>query len=115
MFKLTAPELDCAKAAIEHHRYSTLLPAPPEWNDVAEHWPAIRSHLCDLDLEHYTPKEPLVITVAKNEMSVRFVHLLHPEDTLLYTSLTLIVKDDIESVREPRAKKRVYSYRASQR
>ena len=46
-------------------------------------------------------------------MSVRLVHLLHPEDLLLYTSLTLIVKNDIEYSRVPRTKRRVYSYRAS--
>ena len=114
MFKLTASELNCAKAAIEHHRYSTLLPKPSEWNDVAERWPALRSHLCALDLERYTPREPLTITVAKDEMNVRIVHLLHPEDMLLYTSLTLIVKDDIEEARVRRTKRRVYPYRGSQ-
>lgn len=114
MFKLTAVELDCAKAAIEHHSYSTLLPRPPEWDDLTEHWPVVRSYLSNLNLEQYTPRKPLTITAAKDEMSVRLVHLLHPEDMLLYTSLTLIVKDDIESVRVPRAEQRVYSYRASQ-
>ena len=114
MFQLTKPELDCAKAAIEHHRYSTLLPEPPEWNDVSEHWPVLRSYLCGLNLERYTPREPLAITVAKDAMSVRLVHLLHPEDMLLYTALTMIVKEEIEGVRAPRTKRRVYPYRASE-
>ena len=81
---------------------------------MVEHWPVLRTHLCNLDLEQYAPREPLAITVAKDEVSVRLVHLLHPEDMLLYTSLMLIVKNDIERVRLPKAKGRVYSYRASQ-
>lgn len=113
MFNLKAAELDCAKAAIEHHGYSTLLPTPPEWNDLAKYWPTVRSYLSSLDLEQYAPRQPLAITAAKGEMSVRLVHLLHPEDMLLYTALTLIVKDDIERVRVPRIEQRVYSYRAS--
>lgn len=113
MFKLTPSELDCAKAAIEHHGYSTLLPTPPEWSDVVEHWPVLRRHLCNLDLEQYKPRKPLSVMAAKDEKSVRLIHLLHPEDMVLYTSLTLIVKNDIERVRLPRTKQRVYSYRAS--
>ena len=115
MFKLTASELDCAKEAIDHHGYSTLLPRPPEWDDVDRHWDAVRRHLGSLDLTDYTPRQPLPIMVAKDERSVRYVHLLHPEDMLLYTSLTLIVKDDIESVRLPHTEHRVYSYRASRK
>ena len=113
MFKLTTWELDSAKEAIDHHGYSTLLPRPPEWDDVDRHWPAIRHYLCSLDLMDYTPRRSLPIMVAKDERSVRHVHLLHPEDMLLYTSLTLIVKNDIERVRLPRTEQRVYSYRAS--
>ena len=113
MFKLTASELDCAKEAIDHHGYSTLLPRPPEWDDVDRHWHAVRHYLCSLDLTDYTPKKSLPIIVAKDERSVRYVHFLHPDDMLLYTSLTLIVKDDIEKARLPHTEKRVYSYRAS--
>ena len=114
VFKLAASELDCAKAAIEYHGYSTLLPTPPEWSDVSKRWPAVRNYLCELDLEQYTPWRPLAIAAAKDETSVRLVHLLHPEDLLLYTSLTLIVKNDIEYSRARRTtKRRVYSYRAS--
>ena len=113
MFQLTDSELDCAKAAIEHHGYSTLLPPPPEWDDLVDHWCVLREYLCSLNLDKYTPKEPLAIAVAKDEASIRIVHLLHPEDMVLYTALTLLVKDDIEGARLPRAKGRVYSYRAS--
>lgn len=113
MFHLTASELDCAMAAIDHHGYSTLLPRPPEWDEIVRNWPPIRDYLSSIDLEKYTPHQPLPIVVQKDEKSVRVVHLLHPEDMLLYTSLTLIVKDDVEAVRLPRTGQRVYSYRAS--
>jgi hypothetical protein len=39
------------------------------------------------------------------------VSLLHPVDLLVYTALTLLVKDDLESFRVPRARNIVYSYR----
>ena len=115
MFKLTKAELNRAKHAVEHHGYSTLLPMPVEWKCLHSHWPDIRAELCTIDLEHYEPKQPLVITAAKNEKSTRILHLLHPEDMLIYTSMVLIIKDDIEAARLPRADQRVYSYRASHR
>lgn len=113
MLKLTRAELNRAKLAIEHHGYSTLLPDPVEWKNLDSHWPDIREELCSIDLEHYEPKHPLVITAAKNEKSRRILHLLHPEDMLLYTSMVLAIKDDIEAARLPRTDRRVYSYRAS--
>ena len=113
MFKLKKSELNRAKQAIEHHGYSTLLPKPIEWEHLTCHWPDIRAELCDIDLEHYEPRRPIVITAAKNEKNTRILHLLHPEDMLIYTSMVLIIKDDIEAARLPRTEQRVYSYRAS--
>ena len=86
---------------------------PVEWESLDNHWSDIRAELCNIDLEHYEPKHPLVITAAKNEKSTRILHLLHPEDMLLYTSMVLAIKDDIEAARLPRTNQRVYSYRAS--
>lgn len=115
MFKLTMAELDSAKAAIDHHGYSTLLPMPPEWQGLTTHWLDVRGHVSSLNLENYKPNKPIVVTVAKNEWSVRHVHLLHPEDLLIYTALTLILKRDIEAARSPKTKRRSFSYRASNR
>lgn len=115
MFKLTTAELDSAKAAIDHHGYSTLLPTPPEWQDLTGHWLDVRNHIGSLNLDNYKPKKPIVVTVAKNEWSVRHVHLLHPEDLLIYTALTLIIKHDIEAARSPKTKRRSFSYRSSNR
>ena len=113
MFKLTTADLDSAKAAIDHHGYSTLLPTPPEWQDLTTHWIDIRRHIRSLNLETYRPNEPIVVTVAKNEWSVRHVHLLHPQDLLIYTALTLILKGDIDSARSRKSERRSFSYRAS--
>ena len=113
MFKLKRAELNRAKRAVEHHGYSTLLPMPVEWESLHSHWPDIQAELCNIDLEHYEPKHPLAITVAKNEKNTRILHLLHPEDMLIYTSMVLAIKNDIEAARLPRADQRVYSYRAS--
>ena len=115
MFNLTAEELDCAKDAIDHHGYSTMLPRPVEWQDLTDRWSTIRYRLSNIDLERYRPTRPIVITAAKSEESTRVLHLLHPCDMLLYTSLTLLLKDDIEATRIPTANQRVYSYRASSR
>ena len=115
MLKLKRAELNRAKRAIEHHGYSTLLPKPVEWESLDNHWSDIRGELCNIDLKHYEPKHPLVITAAKNEKNTRILHLLHPEDMLLYTSMVLAIKDDIEAARLPRTDLRVYSYRASLR
>src|SRR4051812_43989351 len=45
--------------------------------------------------------------------NLRPVCLLHPIDLLIYSALTLVVKDDLESERIPIQKRRVFSYRAS--
>ena len=116
VFRLTAEELDCAKEAVEHHRhYSTMLPTPIEWEDLTDRWEFVRDALCDLDLEHYHPMRPIVVTAAKNDKSTRVLHLLHPHDMIIYTSLTLLLKDDIEASRVPTSGQCVYSYRASSR
>ena len=115
MFKLTIDEIDSAKAAIDHHGYSTLLPRPPEWADVTTHWLKIKGDIGGLDLDDYTPKRPIIVTVSKKEWGVRHVHLLHPEDLLIYTALTIVIKRDIEAARSPKTKWRSYSYRASSR
>ena len=113
VFRLTSTELNRAKAALRHHGYSTMLPDPIEWEDLEDQWDAVRSDLSRLDLEHYRPNPPVVVTAAKNEKSTRAIYLLHPHDILIYTSLTLLLKDDIEASRVPGTQKRVYSYRAS--
>ena len=115
MFRLTTEEIDSAKAAIDHHGYATLLPTPPEWRDLTEHWQDVRSHIGRLDLDDYKPHKPIVVTAAKNEWSVRHVHLLHPLDLLIYTALTSILKQDVEATRAPRTKDRSFSYRASKK
>ena len=113
MFRLAAEELDCAKDAIECHGYSTMLPDPIEWQDLTDRWETIRDELRHINLEHYRPRPPILVTAAKDDKSTRVLHLLHPHDMLLYTSLTLLLKDDIEASRIPTVDKRVYSYRAS--
>lgn len=113
MFKLTAAELDQAKRALDHHGYSTMLPSPAEWADLTTHWPDVRAVLCDIDLEQYRPFQPLVVTAAKTSNSTRPVHILHPQDMLFYTSLTMLLKDDIEASRVSVTEHRIYSYRAS--
>lgn len=112
MFMLTAQELDYAVAAISHHGYSAMLPAPPEWDVVKSNWSVIRDALERIDLDTYEPFKPLRVFAPKNRASVRVLHLLHPQDLVIYTALTLIAKDDIEVNRIPKNTKRVFSYRS---
>lgn len=112
MFKLDEAELQNAFDAIEHHGYSALLPKPPEWNVVRDHWAEIRSELCSVDLDTYVPSDPLRVYAPKSRATVRVVSLLHPVDLILYTALTLLVKDELELSRIPQGRKITYSYRA---
>ncbi|MBX7258031.1 MAG: RNA-directed DNA polymerase [Candidatus Hydrogenedentes bacterium] len=111
MFKLTESELDAAFAAINHHGYSTMMPEPQEWAVVTFNWISIRSSLAQLDLDTYDPFEPMQVFSPKSRSSVRVLHLLHPQDLIIYTALVLIVKDDIECSRVPQKLKRVFSFR----
>lgn len=113
MFNLTVHELDNAFAAISHHGYSTMLPPPPEWQVVVANWVVIREALERLDLDIYEPQKPLRVFAPKNRANVRVLHMLHPQDLLIYTALVLIAKDDIENNRVPTRSKRVFSYRSN--
>lgn len=113
MFSLTAQELDNAFAAIQRHGYSAMLPAPLEWGEVVTNWAAVRDAIAQTDLDNYIPYKPLTVFSPKNRANVRVLHLLHPQDLLIYTALTLIAKVDIEANRLPARAKRVFSYRAS--
>jgi hypothetical protein len=55
-FNLTENELQLAYEAIEHHGYSVLVPAPPEWQAAKDHWDDYRQILAGLDLDTYRPK-----------------------------------------------------------
>lgn len=114
-FKLSGQELTDAYEAICHHGYSALFPPPPEWTTVADNWPAIKAHLREIDLDTYKPHKPLRTFAPKSRANIRVVHLLHPEDLILYTALILIAKDDLEAARLPRRARRVFSYRTDTR
>jgi hypothetical protein len=111
MFMLTAAELDQAYAAINHHGYSTMLPDPPEWDTVKANWTVIRDVLDKIDLETYEPYKAMKVFAPKSRANIRIMHMLHPQDLLLYTALVLIAKNDIEANRLSVRAKRVFSYR----
>lgn len=111
-FNLTDAELERAKAAIEHHGYGVFFPPPPEWEVVRANWVAIRDAITKDDLDQYKPREPLRTYAPKSRINLRPVALLHPHDVLIYTALTLILRDDIENARDPATKKRVFSHRS---
>ena len=112
MFNLTTQELDNAFAAITHHGFSTMLPNPPEWAVVTANWSSIRDAIERIDLDVYEPFKPLKVFAPKNRANVRLLHMLHPQDLIIYTALVLIAKPDIEVNRIPIKTKRVFSYRA---
>ena len=111
MFKLTEDELQNALDAIEHHGYSTLLPTPPEWSLLHDRWVDIKKELSEIDLDLYSPVLPLRVYAPKTRATVRVVSLLHPVDLLIYTALTLLIKDELEVARIPRSKRMAFSYR----
>lgn len=115
MFFLSKEELDNALSAINHHGYSTMMPEPPEWAVVQQNWPSIRDAIEKIDLDTYEPFRPLKVFAPKNRANVRIMHLLHPQDLLIYTALVLLAKNDIEAARISRQSKRVFSYRADVR
>ena len=83
-----------------------MLSGPIEWEDLRVNWPLVRDRLQEIDLERYCPHNPLVITAAKSSDSTRPLHMLHPQDMIFYTSLTLLLKNDIEASRVPLGEER---------
>jgi len=112
MFHLTTQELDNSFEAISHHGYSTMLPEPPEWQVVSANWPTVRDALERIDLDTYDPFKVLSVFAPKSRANTRIVHILHPQDLIIYTALVLIAKNDIESNRVPLRSKRAFSFRA---
>jgi len=111
VFKLSEPEVDNAFEAINHHGYSAMLPEPVEWIDIQSKWKDVRDFVKELDLDNYEPYKPMRIFAPKNRANIRIVHLLHPQDLIIYTALVLIIKDDIEAQRLSKKTQRVFSYR----
>lgn len=114
MFRLTEKELQNGFEAIEHHGYSALLPPLPEWRDLAANWHSIRGELATIDLDAYHPVAPQRVYAPKNRATVRVASLLHPVDLIIFTSLVLIVADDLEIARIRRQARKVFSYRREQ-
>lgn len=108
-FNLTEQDLQNAFEALEHHGYSGLVPLP-EWQTVRDNWDAIKTRIASFDLDEYRPNNPMVMFAPKTRATLRPVCLLHPIDLLVYSALTLIVKDDLESERIPLKQRRVFSY-----
>ncbi len=115
MFNLSDDELDRGYRAIKHHGYSTLMPWPLEWDVIETHWDTLREKLSAIDLDTYKPYPPMRIYAPKNRCTIRAVTLLHPLDLIIYTSLVLIVKNDIEAARLSKSRKRIFSYRSDPR
>jgi hypothetical protein len=111
VFKLTSGEIEQAIEAINHHGYSAMLPKPGEWEDVVSNQDEIRDCISEIDLDTYEPFRPMKMFAPKSRANIRVVHLLHPQDLIIYTALTLIVKNDIEASRISKKSKRVFSYR----
>ena len=111
MFKLSEQELEHAFAAINHHGYSAMLPEPIEWVNIQNKWKEVKDYIKELDLDTYEPYKPMKIFAPKNRANIRIVHLLYPQDLIIYTALVLIVKNDIEAQRLPKKSQRVFSYR----
>ena len=111
MFKLMESELQNAFEAINHHGYSAMLPPAYEWKSIVANWVKVKQFLVHTDLDTYSPYEPLQVFAPKNRANLRVVHILHPEDLLIYTALVLIVKNDLEVGRISRKAQRVFSYR----
>ena len=111
MFNLEDNELENAFAAINHHGYSAMLPEPMEWDSIKNRWDDVKNYIKSIDLDTYTPFKPMKIFAPKNRANIRIVHLLHPQDLIIYTALVLIIKNDIEVNRISKKAKRVFSYR----
>jgi hypothetical protein len=110
---LTDIELEYAFKAIQHHGYSAMLPQLHEWASVIDTWADIKHYLTEIDLDAYTPHKVLKVFAPKSRASIRVVHMLHPEDLLIYTALILIIKNDIEAARISRKSQRSFSYRVN--
>lgn len=112
MFKLTADELDEAKAALLNHGIGGFLPPMPEWDLVLANWDSFRTAIGGLDLDTYAPLDPLSTYAPKKRAQLRPISLLHSQDTIIYTALVLILRDAIELQRLPAYLKKSFSYRA---
>lgn len=88
-----------------------MLPEPPEWQVVVDNWSTVSDAITKIDLDTYEPYKPMTVFAPKSRANIRVTHLLHPQDLLIYTALTLIAKNDIEASRAPEKLKQVFSYR----
>ena len=113
MLNLTEAELDIGLEAVRFHGYSDFFPAPPEFQVVLTKWSMLRAYLAGLDLDKYEAySPPLELSAPKSRINLRRVTLLHPFDLIVYTSIVMLLRDDISSARIPERDRRVFSFRA---
>ena len=112
-FHLTEEELDRGYNALVNHGVSGFLPEPPEWISLKANWPEIRLEFSKLDLHIYKPYVPRTTFVRKNRKFVRAIEFVHPQDIVIYTSLTMLMRDSIEDARLDPNMKKSFSYRVA--
>ena len=112
-FKLTEPELDRGYRALLNHGVSGFLPDPPEWAAIKLNWDRVRAELSQLDLHVYKPYVPRTTFVRKSRKFFRAIEFVHPQDIVLYTSLTMLLRDCIDHARLDPGLKRSFSYRVA--
>lgn len=113
MYSLTHAEVDEARAALVTHGITGFFPPLPEWALVQANWEETRAVIVVLDLDTYTPLDPISTYALKKPEQVRPITLLHVQDVIVYTALVLILRDSIEAQRLPKALQKSFSYRAS--
>ncbi|GAA6155148.1 hypothetical protein NBRC116588_06210 [Pyruvatibacter sp. HU-CL02332] len=114
MFKLTKDEFNEGLKALKFHGVSGFLPPQPEWVAVLDS-SELSDQVCGIDLQSYSPYEPLASYAPKNDMLVRPIDFLHIQDVVILTCLCRLLRDSIEAARLPKSKKKSFSYRVGKK
>lgn len=112
MFMLSEAELEQARDALIFHGLDSFFPKFAEFDHVVNNWQQIAEHIQKIDLDTYEPYKHHRTYVAKTDKLVRPIDRLHVQDLLIYTAITLILRDCIEESRLPQSAKKSFSYRS---
>lgn len=113
MYRIDETSLEWALKHLINYSDSDFFPKLFEFKAISHNWSAVKKHILNINLEEYTPQNPVTLMAPKLNGTFRAVHQLEPIDALIYTALLHEVSMSIEQFRAPENSHIACSYRIS--
>jgi Reverse transcriptase (RNA-dependent DNA polymerase) len=107
----TGDALEWALAHVESVGDTVFLPRAFEYAAIRHDWPNVQAWLTSQDLRKWKPRPSRRFLASKSRYSFRYVTQLDPLEYLVFTALLLEIGPQLESIRVPKSRNTVFSWR----